>query len=173
MANLAFLSILLAWISLLFLFLAPLSIAQSISTPFGAIHGATDPSTGVATFLGVPFAEPPLGSLRFMLPQLVAKTSSVINATSYAAPCAQFGFATNPASMLPGSSEDCLYLNIFVPPSAAKESSSSDEGTAASRPVLVFIHGGAYAQGAANIYPGQDMSLQTNSIVVTIQVQSS
>ena len=121
--------------------------AQSVFTPFGQVTGSTDLATGVAMFRGIPFAKPPVGSLRFMLPQLVSKSSTIINATSFPAACAQFGFASNPATMLPGSSEDCLYLNVFTPSTTGK------------RPVLVWVHGGGNVVGAGSqrLYDGTEL----------------
>ena len=87
---------------------------------------------GMRTYLGVPFAAPPVGALRWRAPQAVVPWTGVKPATSYSAACAQTAvWVANPKS------EDCLYLNIWAPEKAAK------------LPVIVWIHGGGYYGGTA------------------------
>src|SRR5579864_8832786 len=94
----------------------------------GLIRGAS--ATGVNSFLGLPYAAPPTGNLRWRPPQPPSSWSGVRDATQFGASCPQ-AQAHNPF-LPPGTiSEDCLYLNVYTP--ALR---SSDEGA---RPVLLWI----------------------------------
>ena len=88
-------------------------------------------------FLGLPFAAPPTGTLRFRLPQPTASWTTPRDATQFGNRCPQ---GESPFSSGP-MSEDCLYLNVYVP-----------KGAPAPRPVMVWIYGGAFTVGAANDY---------------------
>ncbi|XP_031196725.1 carboxylesterase 1E isoform X1 [Mastomys coucha] len=123
----------------------------------------------VAVFLGVPFAKPPLGSLRFAPPQPAEPWSSVKNATSYPPMCSQDPVSgqivndllTNRKENIPLQfSEDCLYLNIYTPADLTK----SDR-----LPVMVWIHGGGLVLGGASTYDGLALSTHENVVVVVIQ----
>ncbi|CAO2610542.1 Liver carboxylesterase 1 [Lemmus lemmus] len=122
----------------------------------------------VAVFLGVPFAKPPLGSLRFAPPQPAEPWSFVKNATSYPPMCSQDPAAgqllsdlfTNRKESIPLQfSEDCLYLNIYTPADLTKSTRL---------PVMVWIHGGGVVDGAST-YDGLPLSAHENVVVVTIQ----
>ncbi|KAF6076968.1 carboxylesterase 5A [Phyllostomus discolor] len=123
----------------------------------------------VAVFLGVPFAKPPLGPLRFAPPQPAEPWTFVKNATSYPPMCSQDPVAgqvlseliTNRKESIPLKfSEDCLYLNVYTPADLTKKSRL---------PVMVWIHGGALLTGGASTYDGLVLSAQENVVVVTIQ----
>ncbi|GAB1293469.1 Carboxylesterase 1C [Apodemus speciosus] len=123
----------------------------------------------VAVFLGVPFAKPPLGSLRFAPPEPVEPWSIVKNATSYPPMCSQEAvagqhlsdtFNTKKESVPLEFSEDCLYLNIYSPADLTKSSDCL---------VMVWIHGGGMVIGGASTYDGLALSAHENVVVVTIQ----
>ncbi|GAB1293468.1 Carboxylesterase 1C [Apodemus speciosus] len=123
----------------------------------------------VAVFLGVPFAKPPLGSLRFAPPEPMEPWSIVKNATSYPPMCSQEAvagqrlsdmFNTKKESVPLEFSEDCLYLNIYSPADLTKSSRL---------PVMVWIHGGGMVIGGASTYDGLALSAHENVVVVTIQ----
>ncbi|MBZ3874876.1 Carboxylesterase 1D [Sciurus carolinensis] len=131
-----------------------------------SLEGSAQP---VAVFLGVPFAKPPLGSLRFAPPQPAEPWSSVKNTTSYPPMCSQDAAAGQMTSDLLTNrkenvhlkfSEDCLYLNIYTPADLTKRSSL---------PVMVWIHGGGLVVGGASTYDGLVLSAHENVVVVTIQ----
>ncbi len=95
---------------------------------------------GVSTFLGIPFAAPPVGPLRWRPPILPSKWNGVRDAGNFGAACVQ----TNTYGVMatPSASEDCLYLNVFAPsrhPNRLK-------------PVMVWIHGGGLINGRTNDY---------------------
>ncbi|KAM9061848.1 pyrethroid hydrolase Ces2e-like isoform X1 [Sarcophilus harrisii] len=122
---------------------------------------------GVNVFLGIPFARPPTGALRFSPPQPPEPWSEVREATSYPSMCLQD--ITNLESLrkflninfsITATSEDCLYLNIYVPDHAK-------EG--ARLPVMVWVHGGCLLSGSASMYDGSKLSASQNIVVVTIQ----
>ncbi|XP_030617445.1 liver carboxylesterase-like isoform X4 [Delphinapterus leucas] len=123
----------------------------------------------VAVFLGVPFARPPLGSLRFAPPQPAEPWIFVKNTTSYPPMCSQDPVAGQVISELFTNrkeninlrfSEDCLYLNIYTPADLRKRSRL---------PVMVWIHGGGLMLGGASTYDGLALSAHENVVVVTVQ----
>uniref|UniRef100_A0A8C0MAQ7 Carboxylic ester hydrolase n=2 Tax=Canis lupus familiaris TaxID=9615 RepID=A0A8C0MAQ7_CANLF len=123
----------------------------------------------VAVFLGVPFAKPPLGPLRFAPPQAAEPWNFVKNTTSYPPMCSQDAVGgqvlselfTNRKDNIPLKfSEDCLYLNIYTPADLTKNSRL---------PVMVWIHGGGLVVGGASTYDGLALSAHENVVVVTIQ----
>ncbi|XP_017718750.1 PREDICTED: liver carboxylesterase 1-like [Rhinopithecus bieti] len=133
---------------------------------FVSLEGFAQP---VAVFLGIPFAKPPLGPLRFTPPQPAEPWSFVKNATSYPPMCSQDAMAgqvlselfTNRKENIPLKvSEDCLYLNIYTPADLTKKNRL---------PVMVWIHGGGLMVGAASTYDGQVLAAHENVVVVTIQ----
>ncbi|KAL6085357.1 hypothetical protein STEG23_000018, partial [Scotinomys teguina] len=132
-----------------------------------SLEGFSQP---VAVFLGVPFAKPPLGSLRFAPPQPAEPWSFVKNATSYPPLCSQdpegaktiSELFTNRKESLPLQfSEDCLYLNVYTPADLTKSSSRL--------PVMVWIHGGGLVIDGASTYDGLPLAIHENVVVVVIQ----
>lgn len=113
----------------------------------------------VNAWLGLPYAEPPVGPRRFRAPEPVAPWSGT-------RPVVRFGgAATQPAALgVPARElgatvgEDCLYLNVWAP------SGASD----APRPVLVWIHGGAFTSGSGALYDGSRLAELGDLVVVTI-----
>ncbi|XP_063103408.1 carboxylesterase 5A isoform X6 [Cavia porcellus] len=124
-------------------------------------------STSVNIFLGIPFAMPPLGHLRFANPEPAMPWNDLRQATSYPTLCFQ-----NLEWMLVNQrilkvhypklevSEDCLYLNIYAPAHA-------DVGS--NLPVMVWFPGGGFENGSASIFDGSALAAYENVLVVTIQ----
>ena len=133
---------------------------DKVQTPVGEIHGfASNVSFHgddyqVRMFLGIPYAKPPVGELRFMKPQLLTSLStSPFLAVNFGSMCPQrSGFGPTP-------SEDCLFLNIYAPVNVENTSS---------RAVMVWIHGGAFLFGSAASTDGSVLSAYSDVIVVTI-----
>jgi len=101
----------------------------------GELRGATKP--GVETFKGIPFAKPPVGSLRWRAPEPAGSWSGVRDATVASPACVQSGelaFARK-------QSEDCLYLNVWRPAGVK---------AGAKLPVMVWIHGGGFVRGTGS-----------------------
>ena len=125
---------------------------HQIATSSGRLQGV---STASGTdYLGVPYAAPPVGGLRWRPPQPTA-WHGVLTADTLAPPCPQ-----GPGVFaVPGASEDCLYLNVYVPRLARRP--------ARELPVMVWIHGGAFSTGTGNSYDGAALAAD-GVIVVTI-----
>src|SRR5579863_1546405 len=85
--------------------------ATPVSTAEGPVEGVS--KDGVTRFLGIPYAEPPVGPLRWMPPQQTAKWATVRQAGKFAPTCAQVT-TLGPFAGPPNSNEDCLYLNVFT-----------------------------------------------------------
>jgi para-nitrobenzyl esterase len=130
--------------------------APIVTTADGAVRGM--PGPGGYAFLGLPYAAPPTGNLRWRPPQPPAHWRGVRDATSFAPSCPQ-----NPSAnpfLPPGlMSEDCLYLNVYTP---APRGSDED-----GRPVLVWIHGGGLTQDGGRNYDPATLAAD-GVVVVTI-----
>lgn len=143
------------------------------TTRAGAVLG-TDNTASSATYawLGVPYAKPPVGALRWMPPVDPEAWTGVRPAQQFGASCVQGGRFFSPAPNnapyslavregfgKPVGSEDCLTLNIWRP--------ANDE---AKRPVIVFIHGGSNISGytADPVYNGETLARKANAVVVTL-----
>ncbi|HTC82988.1 MAG TPA: carboxylesterase family protein, partial [Rhizomicrobium sp.] len=111
--------------------------------------------SGVSEFLGIPYAKPPVGNLRWMPPQPAAKWTSVRKADQFGPTCAQVT-TLGPFAGPPNNNEDCLYLNVFTQDLKAK------------LPVLVWIHGGGYYDGASNDYDAAKLVTRGRLVVVTL-----
>jgi para-nitrobenzyl esterase len=124
------------------------TVAISEGTVRGAITG------GGYRFLGLPFAAPPTGDLRWRPPRPPAAWQGVRHATGFGPSCPQ---PANPALSGP-TSEDCLYLNVYTPALGGGEGGL---------PVLVWIHGGRFTLGAGRDYDGTKLAA-LGVVVVTI-----
>ena len=110
-----------------------------VRTTAGMVRGLKEGDVDI--FRGIPFAAPPVGEFRWRPPQPVASWDGVRDATKFGASCAQAGFGRGAGTISEGSSEDCLYLNVWKPSGANKGSKL---------PVMVWIHGGAFVGGSGN-----------------------
>jgi para-nitrobenzyl esterase len=114
----------------------------------GLANGAGD------EFLGIPYAAPPVGALRWRPPQPAASWPGVRDATQFAPHCPQLAGPFGQAS----TSENCLFLNVFTP---------SRRQAGAGYPVMVWIHGGALVSGESNDYDPAQL-VHDGVIVVTV-----
>ncbi|KAJ7080081.1 alpha/beta-hydrolase [Mycena crocata] len=118
-------------------------------------------------FMGIPYAQPPVGPLRFQYPQPFNGTT--VDATFFKPVCLQYGFfGSNEFGLMPwGNSEDCLTLHIFTPYIPSPKPTKSDP---ALKPVLLWIHGGGNTQGTGEdaTFDGGSLVSRTDSVVVTI-----
>jgi para-nitrobenzyl esterase len=110
-----------------------------VSTTAGIIRGIKDADVDI--FKGIPYAAPPVGEYRWRPPQPVAPWQGVRDASEFCANCAQAGWGAAAGTIQAGSSEDCLFLNIWRPAGATL-------GT--KLPVMVWIHGGAFVMGSSS-----------------------
>jgi para-nitrobenzyl esterase len=128
----------------------------SVRTPQGTVRGHARENH--QAFLGIPYAQPPVGALRFAAPQ---PAPSWPDHPRDALACAAVSPQTDRGSVTARGvqSEDCLYLNVFTPAADAKH-----------RPVLVWLHGGGFSWGAGSelTYDGGALAARGDVVVVTI-----
>uniref|UniRef100_A0A6I8R0Y3 Neuroligin 3 n=1 Tax=Xenopus tropicalis TaxID=8364 RepID=A0A6I8R0Y3_XENTR len=175
--------------------------SQTVNTHYGKLRGTRVPLPSeilgpVDQYLGVPYAAPPVGEKRFLPPEPPPSWSGIRNATHFSPVCPQNIQNAVPDIMMPvwftsnldtvtgylqEQSEDCLYLNIYVPtedgPSAKKqgeELSDNDEDEegdirdTGAKPVMVYIHGGSYMEGSGNMIDGSVLASYGNVVVITL-----
>jgi para-nitrobenzyl esterase len=130
--------------------------APTVKIDTGKLEGKSDGT--ISAFLGIPFAKPPVGDLRWKPPVKPAKWKGVRKATEFGSRCMQGRIYDDMIFRDPGPSEDCLYLNVWTP---AKLGKSKDK-----LPVMVWIYGGGFAAGATS-EPRQDgTNLAKEGVVV-------
>ena len=134
---------------------------MKVTTATGIMEGVLLPN-GVEAFLGIPYAEPPVGGLRWKPPVPLAVSDREIRCDAFGASAMQFEDPVEPAS-LHRQSEDCLTLNIWRPQGASGEGGDP-------LPVMVYIHGGAYFSGgsADPLYNGANFTAEHPVVMVSI-----
>jgi para-nitrobenzyl esterase len=150
---------------LLALTLCSWALAQErVKTANGILEGVGDKNSGIRSFKGVPFAEPPVGDLRWKPPQAVKNWQGERKADKFGPRCMQrpiFGdmnFRSN------GMSEDCLYLNVWTPAKSGNEK----------LPVLVYFFGGGFmaGDGSEGRYDGESMA-KKGIVAITVNYRLS
>ena len=128
----------------------------AVKTRYGTFNGFVD-EKGVKTWLGIPFAQPPVGKLRWQAPQQLKPTNKTFDAKKFGFTAVQIidnheTDSTNPQS------EDCLTLNIWR------------RGEKKNLPVMVFIHGGGFQTGGSSdpLYNGSNFAAANDVVIVTI-----
>ena len=113
----------------------------TVQTEQGTVRGKAINNGQVQAFLGLPYAAPPVGALRWRSPQPPASWKGERDATTFGAHCAQVHIWDDIIFEDSGPSEDCLFLNVYAP-------AGSNAGS--KLPVMFWIHGGGYAVGASS-----------------------
>jgi para-nitrobenzyl esterase len=134
---------------------AGLPLSPVVQASAGPVQGLDN--HGVYEYLGIPYAQPPVGGLRWQPPLPYPQWTETREATRFGPTCAQIttlGAFAGPQN----SNEDCLYLNVFTPKQAGSEKLA----------VLVWIHGGGNFDGESNDYDASKLVSKGNVIVVTL-----
>ncbi|KAK8127968.1 Carboxylesterase [Apiospora sp. TS-2023a] len=137
---------------------APATMTLKSGVVIGTQKTFPGTETAVNEFLGIPYAAPPLGALRFALPSPPAPWSTPRNVTAWPNACIQQG---NTDVLLAPEIEDCLYVNVFAPASPAPQTG---------RAVMVWIHGGGFKSGSASMarHNGTSFAAHQDVVVVTL-----
>lgn len=145
---------------------APLARTDVVATANGPVRGLAE--DGLWVFKGLRYGAPPVGALRFRPPQRPQPWTTPADAVAYGAPAIQSGLGPGerrtsagdpPAPDEPASSEDCLFLNVWTP--------AADDRR---RPVMVWLHGGGFANGSggAAMYDGGNLARRGDVVTVTV-----
>ncbi|MFX1281878.1 MAG: carboxylesterase/lipase family protein, partial [Promethearchaeota archaeon] len=121
----------------------------------GKLRGYIDGD--IEIYKGIPYAEPPIGELRFNAPQPKSSWSGVLEATKFGPIAPQPPSPFTPQPPPPQSEEECLTLNVWTPSTDDKK-----------RPVMFWIHGGSYKTGSADNYIGIPLANRGDVVVVVI-----
>lgn len=139
-----------------------ISLRTRIRTKTGYIQGfnQTVLDREIATFLGIPYAQPPVGSLRFREPIPVRRWQGTRESTSFGKACSQPAIY---ATAVPSEdqSEDCLYLNAWVPKGGCKRKAA-----------MIWIYGGGLIAGDVRDYNGKFLAAHTDTIVFTMNYRT-
>ena len=129
----------------------------SVKTRYGTFNGFLD-KNGVQTWLGIPYAQPPVVKLRWQAPQPLKPSNKTFDAKKFGAAAVQVVDPTEDASSYSVQSEDCLTLNIW----------KRDEKN--NLPVMVFIHGGGFSVGGSvdSLYNGSKFAAANDVVIVTL-----
>jgi para-nitrobenzyl esterase len=137
---------------------AAASSADRVKIANGTLEGAAAPD-GVRSFKGIPFAEPPVGNLRWTAPRPPKNWTGVRPAAQFGARCMQQPLFSDMVFRSNGMSEDCLYLNVWTPARSGSER----------LPVLVYFFGGGFmaGDGSEPRYDGESMA-RKGIVAVTV-----
>ncbi|KAJ7149765.1 alpha beta-hydrolase [Mycena crocata] len=156
------------WVT--FLAVASTTASPIIDLGYTRYQGIVNTTTNLTTFLGIRYAAPPVGELRFRAPQPPSNVTEVQQATQQPNQCFQTVVGISPTNPFKtrdleiATSEDCLFLSVSYP--------SDEQGAPGGPlPVIVWIHGGGYILGASSQYRGTDLIDQSNRGVVVVVIQ--
>ncbi|KAK3097719.1 hypothetical protein FSP39_012446 [Pinctada imbricata] len=131
-------------------------VGFTLQTRLGTIQGVQhvmNDTEKITIFRRIPYAKPPIGDARFLKPEPYGAWSpSTLKATKFGPACIQ-------VTKNYETSEDCLHLNIFIPGQVL---------TSTKKPVMIWVHGGAYIVGSSILYDGSQMAVFGDVIVVTL-----
>ncbi|KII89685.1 hypothetical protein PLICRDRAFT_52847 [Plicaturopsis crispa FD-325 SS-3] len=136
---------------------------------YAQYQGTVNATTNITTFLGVRYAAPPTGSQRWRAPQSPEFTPGIQQANAFQAGCIEAGMGVSPTDpplmkkrqAAPSASEDCLFLDVYVPGSTLQ----------VNLPVIVWIHGGGYVADTANAYDGTVVLQESDNSVILVSIE--
>jgi len=125
----------------------------------GTLEGTFNPATGIRSFKGIPYAQPPVGDLRWKEPQPPANWAGVLKADHFSHMPMQKRIFSDMIFRADTMSEDCLYLNVWTPAKSSTEK----------LPVLVYFYGGGFSagDGSESRYDGESMA-QKGIVTLTV-----
>jgi para-nitrobenzyl esterase len=132
-----------------------LQLTRIVHIADGDVQGAT--TDGVDKFLGIRYAAPPIGDMRWKPPQAPVHWAGTLQATKFGATCAQ---AARGVFAAPSKSEDCLYINVFAQHAA--------DAPATKLPVMVWFHGGGLFSGESDDYDGSKLVQRGHVLLVSL-----
>lgn len=136
----------------------------TVNLPYGRHQGFHNATSGLDVFLGIRYAQAPVGELRWRAPKAPKPSNETIQAVSQPAKCFQLNLLgdSGPTPGVPDPTEDCLFLNVFAPPLSSHKKDL---------PVLVWVHGGGYFAGYAAIFDPTTMIQASNNSFVAVVIQ--
>ena len=140
------------------IFTANLFAQERVKTANGTLEGTVDKAAGVRSFKGVPFGAPPVGEFRWQPPQPVKKWEGIRKADKFGPRAMQRNVFGDMNFRSNGTSEDCLYLNVWTPAKPGKN-----------LPVLVYFYGGGFIAGDGS-EPRYDGASMASKGIVTVTV---
>jgi para-nitrobenzyl esterase len=152
--------------SFLILSMLALGVSTSVNaqvtkakTANGDVEGTLNSATAVASFKGIPFAQPPVGDLRWKEPQPAKNWNGILKADHFRSSPMQKNVFGDMMFRADSMSEDCLYLNVWTPARSSKEK----------LPVLVYFYGGGFVagDGSESRYDGESMA-QKGIVALTV-----
>ncbi|KAF7291793.1 Carboxylic ester hydrolase [Mycena chlorophos] len=131
----------------------------SVTLDYGTFNGLANATEGIIYFRGIRYADAPVADLRWKAPVSPPTTHmGTVEATAYGDAC----IAVNQATVTPGTSEDCLSVNIFIP---------YGTNTTSKLPVLVYFHGGGFEGGDATTFPPENIIQGAASPLIFVTFQ--